>query len=123
MESEHILIVDDDEAICDVFSLMLEREYTVFKAYDGNEAMSILDSHHKLIDVLITDVRLSGVSGIDLCHQYVEDNPKGKVIFITGNIVFPGVDDVQYLDNVLLMQKPFTPSELSMAVRSFLDGD
>ena len=66
MEKEHILVVDDDRDIVATLKIQLEREdYTVFCAYDGEEALDVLmreTIHLILIDVMMP--RLDGFSAI-----------------------------------------------------------
>jgi len=120
MESKRILLVDDDVNICDLFSMTLEQNgYDVVKAYDGMSAMGVLTKQVNLIDMLVTDVRLSGFTGVELCKYYLKNHKYGKVVFITGNIDFDDIDDVQFIDNVLLLQKPFAPSELNALISKF----
>lgn len=124
MGSEKLLVVDDDKDICTIIAMMLERYgYDVLTSNNIANAKTIIDKGASLIDLLITDVRLKNECGVDLCHYYLDNFNDGKVMFITGNADLNG--DSKLLDsaNIIIVQKPFSPSELCNIVKTFLDGD
>lgn len=77
-----ILVVDDDEIARDVVSLSLQREgYSIISAYNGLAAIQILDIED--IDLVITDLRMPGASGMDVLKHSVKNNPDTAVVILT----------------------------------------
>lgn len=77
-----ILVVDDDEIARDVVGLSLQREgYNAISAYDGLSAMQILDLED--MDLVITDLRMPGASGMDVLKHAVKNNPDTAVVILT----------------------------------------
>ncbi len=61
-----ILLVDDDETVRETSADMLEElGHTVLQAADGDSALVLLDEHDE-IDVMVTDIRMPGMSGLEL---------------------------------------------------------
>ena len=81
--SANILIVDDEPAMTDLLAVELRRAgYRTRVASSGEEALSILDAD--TIDVVVTDLRMPGRSGTDLCRAIVQSRPTIPVIVMTG---------------------------------------
>jgi DNA-binding response OmpR family regulator len=114
----NILVCDDDKAIVDAIGIYLENEgYQVFKAFDGIEAIDIID--HQEIHLIIMDIMMPRLDGIRATIKIREDN-KIPVIMLSAksedydkilglNI---GADDY--------ITKPFNPLELIARVKSQL---
>lgn len=81
-----LLIVDDEAIIADglyeVFHSIKSLELDVYKAYSGDEAIELLKKTR--IDIVLTDIRMPGMSGLQLMEQIYKQWPKCKVIFLTG---------------------------------------
>lgn len=81
-----LLIVDDERMITDLlFEYLqnkLESELELYKTYSGRNAIEIMEN--TAIDILITDINMPGVSGLELHRRAKELNPQLKVIFLTG---------------------------------------
>ncbi|NLX76098.1 MAG: response regulator [Clostridiaceae bacterium] len=81
-----LLIVDDEPIIADglfeVFQNLNTLELNVYKAYSGDEAIEILKKTR--IDIVLTDIRMPGMSGLQLMEQIHRQWPKCRVIFLTG---------------------------------------
>ena len=78
-----VLIVDDEEVLRDVLDAVLRREgFEVAMASSGEEALSVLDSDDN-IDLVILDIMLPGISGIDTLRSLRISNPSLPVIIIT----------------------------------------
>jgi two-component system alkaline phosphatase synthesis response regulator PhoP len=85
MENEDatVLVVDDEGAIRYSVTKTLERVgYQVVTASSGEEALDILASQG--FDVVLTDIRMPGISGVDLLAQIKEQSPDAVVILMTG---------------------------------------
>ena len=78
-----ILIVDDEEVLRDVLDAVLRREgFEVAMAASGEEALAVLDEDDN-IDLVILDIMLPGISGIDTLRALRISNPSLPVIIIS----------------------------------------
>ena len=85
-----ILIADDDPILREVVvNILQEPGYMVVSAADGYEAIRILAGRH--VDLMIADVRMPGLDGMQLGLQAKVMRPRLHVIFITGYAVSPEV--------------------------------
>jgi signal transduction histidine kinase len=76
-----ILVVDDEAIIRDLCARAL-KEYEILQAENGHEALKILD--RKDIDLVLVDVMMPGISGLDLLQQIKERDPSQLVMIMTG---------------------------------------
>jgi len=84
MESLSILVVDDEQRVLDEIKEFLQnRDYTVFTANSGSEAFKKLEK--KSIDIVILDIKLPKISGLDVLKRIKEDHPEIEVIMISGH--------------------------------------
>lgn len=110
-----ILIADDEINIADAIAYALKREkYTVHVAYDGEEAMNIINSQYP--DILILDVMMPKLNGFDICKKV--DHMSLGIIMLTAKTGL--VDKVLGLELGAddYMTKPFEIQELIARVRS-----
>ncbi|MBF0472806.1 MAG: response regulator [Nitrospirae bacterium] len=85
-----ILIVDDETAITELMAArFLTRNFNVFKANNGNDALDVLNKNN-MIDVVILDVKMPGLDGLETLKLIKEQHPLVEVIMLTG---FPTVKD------------------------------
>jgi CheY-like chemotaxis protein/glycine cleavage system H lipoate-binding protein len=120
-ETARILVVDDEEPVCKTVASALETEaHTVDTALSAEAAL--LKAETFRYDVVITDLRMPGLSGMDLLKIAAERMPDTKVIMITG---FPSVKsavEAMRLGAFDFIPKPFTPKELRSLVSRALAG-
>ena len=82
MSQKRVLVVDDDSSLRRVTQVQLEHEgYAVSTAASGDEALHILET--TVQDVVITDLRMPGMSGFDLLRQIRANYPEVVVIIVT----------------------------------------
>jgi len=81
-----LLMVDDERLIADLLYeyllQKLEGETELYKAYSGRDAITLMEGTP--MDILITDITMPGISGLDLHQRAKEINPNCKIIFLTG---------------------------------------
>ena len=105
------LVVDDSRQMLDVLCEMIVDEgYDITRAPDGAAALKALSSGH--FELVITDLHMGQVSGVDILRRAKELCPATVVIIVTGNAcIDPALDAVRYgVDGYLL--KPFTMADL-----------
>jgi signal transduction histidine kinase len=79
-----ILLVDDEEGICKILSISLQDNgYEVFTACSGEDAMDIF--FEKNPPIVLTDIKMPGMDGIELLKRIKNENPETEVIMITGH--------------------------------------
>ena len=83
MEKE-ILVVDDERDICEVLDISLsDIGYQVHTAENGEEALRVFEKVSP--PIVLTDIRMPGIDGIELLRRIKEKNPETEVIMITGH--------------------------------------
>jgi len=107
-----ILVVEDDSCILEIISTILEEEgYTVLATNNAEEAINIADKHKGQIELLISDILLPNMNGIQLSQLLMTSNPKVKVLFMSGYssevIGKHGVNG----EEIGFISKPFTINE------------
>jgi DNA-binding NtrC family response regulator len=116
-----ILIVDDEEVLRDVLEVVLRREgFDIVAAASGEEALSILDSTEE-VDLMILDVMLPGISGIDTLRSVRISNPTLPVIVITAFSSIDGAIEAMKHGAFHYIPKPFKNEEVVMTVNKALE--
>jgi two-component system NtrC family response regulator len=88
--TEKILIVDDEGTILDVLSLALEHKgFRVTKAKSGREGLDLIKSEH--VDLIVTDIRLPDIDGLELLKQSKELDSQIEVIVLTGFVTIENI--------------------------------
>ncbi len=81
-----ILVVDDEEMIVNIMEKFLTMSgFGVVRAVGGEAAMKVLDSDER-IDLMIVDMRMPDISGIDVVKKKIELKKKFPVLFLTGAV-------------------------------------
>lgn len=108
-----ILVVDDDPEVREIVAeFLVDSGHQVVQAEGGPQALRLMDDGVEP-DLVITDVRMPEMSGIELADRISRDNPELKVILISGYFVSQQVDR-------RVLRKPFRMRELAEAVASEL---
>src|SRR5258708_7601923 len=116
-----VLIVDDEEVLRDVLDVMLRREgFEVVMAASGEEALSVLDQDEN-IDLVILDIILPGISGIDTLRAVRISNPSLPVIVITAFSSIDGAIEAMKHGAFHYIPKPFKNEEVVLTVNKALE--
>ena len=122
--TETLLLVEDNDAIRDISARALRRRgYTVFEARNAEEAIEWASRSRERADMLITDVIMPGLSGPNLAARLMQQNPKLRVLYMSGYTADAIEVHGTFWGGVPLLQKPFTPSQLAEHVRMALDDN
>lgn len=117
---ERLLVVDDAPATLEVLERNLTSEdYQVFTASGVPEAIKILEATP--IDLVITDLKMPKVSGLDLVRHVRENLKETEVMMITGYATIEGAVEAVKTGADDYLAKPFTDEELLAAVQRALD--
>ena len=115
--SESVLLVEDEEAIRALVGRLLEElGYRVVTAADAEEALEKLQ---KPFDLLLTDVLMPGLNGVQLAELVQAKHPGTAVVLMSGYI--GEASEVAGADGYRLLRKPFTRRDLAEMVRRELD--
>jgi len=114
--SQRILVVEDSAGLREMFALILRRDGHVVDAVAlGTEALAHLE--RSAYDVIISDVSLgSGLSGLDLAYAVRQISPRVRFILATGAVEELSHVECERLGVDLVLNKPFTPTQLRRAV-------
>jgi len=116
-----ILIVDDEEVLRDVLETLLRREgFDVLLAASGEEALSILDGEEE-VDLVILDIMLPGISGIDTLRSIRVSSPELPVIVITAYSSIDGAIEAMKHGAYHYIPKPFKNEEVILTVNKALE--
>jgi len=113
-EQSTVLVVDDEQDVADLYSMWLQDEYRVRSAYEGEEALDVLDES---VDVVLLDRRMPGQSGDDVLEEIRERDLDCRVVMVTA--VKPDFDILEMgFDDYLV--KPVSRDDLLETVEQML---
>jgi two-component system, cell cycle sensor histidine kinase and response regulator CckA len=117
-DPETILLAEDEDGVRKyVSSVLRSNGYAVLEAGSGREALVVAERHDGAIHLLLTDVVMPEMGGLELTERFAEERPGVAVLMMSG-----------YADGPLpngreLLVKPFTPRALLGRVREALRTD
>ena len=115
-----ILVVDDEQKICESCVKILSKVgFEVQYALDGYDALRLINGEE--FAVIITDLKMSAMGGMELLSRVKETHPETMVIVITGYATVSSAVEVMKMGAVDYLPKPFTPEELRGAVKRALE--
>lgn len=119
LQKENILIVDDDYDMLELLQRNLTNQhFHTYKAASVTEAVDILKLSH--IDLLITDLQMPGINGLELIKYVDEHFPEIPKLVITGYPSLDGAVNAMRSGALDYLVKPFTQEELKTAVEKSL---
>jgi DNA-binding NtrC family response regulator len=116
-----VVIVDDDESIRKTFFLILNSDYSVYVAKDAEEALQRFRKSN--IDLIIADLKLPHLNGLDMIAKFRELGYKGEVILISA---FPDLVDPKELDRLSVghfFVKPLDLDALNQSINHLLSSE
>ncbi|HEY0320146.1 MAG TPA: response regulator [Pyrinomonadaceae bacterium] len=114
-----ILVVDDDEAIRDMLYELFEEKHRCHMAETAEQALLFLETEH--YDVILTDISMPGLSGLELLGQMRHTQPDTPVIVITG------IQDQDHAQGLLklgafnFLLKPFRLEDIEASVEKAIE--
>lgn len=118
-----ILVVDDESVIADTLSIILSKSgYCAMTAYSGREALEIAEAVPP--ELLITDVMMPGMTGIELAIAVTESLPDCKILLFSGQAattdMLLGAREAGH--DFAIMTKPIHPADMLRRVRESLEN-
>jgi two-component system response regulator HydG len=118
--AERILVVDDDAAMRRSVAIMLRREgYAVHEAAGGAAALEGLE--REPVDLVVTDLRMNGTSGLDVLRRVKQATPDVEVIMMTAYGSIESAVEAMRLGAFDFVTKPFEVEQVLLRVRNALE--
>lgn len=114
-----LLIVDDDKLTRETLSIALEDEYSTITAKDGKSALEILEKEQ--IDLVLSDLFMPGMNGIELLERINMFSEKPPVIFITGQGTVETAVQAMKLGAADYVTKPINIDRLELLIQKTLE--
>lgn len=116
------LVVDDQAGIRTIVRRTLESQgLQVVEAGSGEEALSLLDRRKEEFALLVTDMRMPGMTGRDLADRVRYRHPATRILFVSGFTDDPSVQSGILPERSRFLAKPFDPDRLIDAVKKLLE--
>jgi DNA-binding NtrC family response regulator len=116
-----VLLVDDDEMLLAVLKALLMSEgYEVLTALDGNKAIGIVKAVD--LDLVISDIRMSPMNGMELLRLIHQEKPNLPVIMLTAYASAKTAKECKELGAVGYLSKPFTNDEVLGIVQHAIES-
>ena len=120
MPKEKILIVDDEKSIREFLEIMLKKEgYKVGSAVNAEEALKLF--HNSNYELVISDIKMSGMDGVELLKKIKEINPETIVLMITAYASVDTAIDAMKAGAYDYITKPFNVDEVKHIIQNALD--
>lgn len=121
---ETILLVEDEENVRrPLLEILKAHGYNVLEAADAAQAIEISKHHSGPIHLMVTDILMAGMSGVELAEQLSYDRAGMKVLFATGYPAGLAEGSSLAQASTPLLKKPFTGRDLATKVREVLESD
>ena len=116
-----VLLVEDSDVVRDVVAGLLEGGgFTVLQASGGEEALALARRGDAPIDLLLTDIVMPGMSGVELADRLALERPDVRILFMTGYAEEGVVNEGILGKHRECIGKPFTQEEITKRVRRIL---
>ena len=116
-----VLVVEDEASVLRLVRRVLEAEgMVVMSAQDAEEALLLASQHPGVIDLLLTDVVMPGLNGLELARRVVAERPLLKVLFMSGYADHAAVQRDIIDAGRPFLQKPFAPDRLLARAKEVL---
>jgi two-component system, cell cycle sensor histidine kinase and response regulator CckA len=113
-----VLLVEDDDLSRTVVRYSLAQlGYAVLEATGPKQALALWNEHSSEVALLLTDVVMPTMNGIELCAALTALRPGLRTLLMSGHDIGAG----EYPDGVHFLRKPFGVTALALAVRAALD--
>ncbi len=120
---ETVLVCDDDDNVREMLSKILRlRGYQILAARNGRHALELAATHPGRIHLLLTDLAMPGMSGIELARELRKRDEELRTLFMSGYAEDADLVSMSLGPRTYFVAKPFLPGDLTRAVSSILEG-
>lgn len=117
--TEAVLVVDDDEDTRELLAEVLRhRGFTVTTSDSGSECLAAIARADVNIAVVLTDVEMPGMNGIELCRRIRSDYPRIVAIVMSGRLTPSTIEEVERSGATAFLKKPVDISTLDRMLRT-----
>ena len=118
LEKINILLIEDEQLIYESLTKYLKNsDAKVISTQNGSEGYDLFRKNYQKLDLVILDINLPGLNGIELYHKFKEISPKISVLFITGYSDYKIPEPDKF--DLGILAKPFSLSELAQKLDHF----
>jgi signal transduction histidine kinase len=119
---EVVLLVEDEPEVLQMTARVLrDGGYEVLEAENGRAALELLEEYQKRLDLLVTDVAMPQIDGIELAARLRRKHPHLPVVFTSGHVGDESLHSGLLGPESAFLLKPFPPDALIACARSLLD--
>ena len=123
MPTKTILLAEDDESLNRMISQVLERHgFLVLRAKDGKEALALFEAKLGDIELVISDIEMPRMSGVELRSRLRKQSPQLKIILISATFPEPHLLDLELGMYDRFIAKPFDISSLLSITEAFVSS-
>ncbi len=116
-----VLLVDDSDALRGILcEFLIDYGFNVLEAANGAAAIELFERYPTPVDLLVTDIQMPGITGLELADYLTEREPRMPVLYISINTA-SGVDAFS-APNRSFLPKPFDPDTFLQRVRELIES-
>jgi len=125
MTQKRILIVDDELMLLYSLRRMLDDVYDITIAHGGQKAIDIINKQESQFDLIISDVSMPDVNGVNLFLYIAKHHPglEQRVIFMTGGPMSAYLDEFFLTNKAMCLLKPFDSEKLLQVIKELVNED
>ena len=115
-----ILVVDDEKIILDIFEEYLEMcGHVPVTAHNGRQAIDLYLEQPDAFDLILTDINMPIVDGLELAHRIRVVRPLAPIIFISARLEEEIWDEISLFEPCKWLKKPFQLEQLNQLISHF----
>jgi two-component system cell cycle sensor histidine kinase/response regulator CckA len=121
LDSRTILLIDDEEMVVKITEAMLKKiGCKILKATNGHEGLKLFQRYRNIIDLIICDMIMPEMDGLQFVHKLREIDPRVKVLLSSGSLIDEDEKDVANRGFDGLIKKPYKLNDLSEKIGNIL---
>ena len=115
------MLIDDDEIVVKITEMMLKKNgYNILKANSGHDGLKLFQKYRNQIDLIICDMIMPKMDGLELVHRLREIDPYVKVLLSSGSLIDEDEKDIVNRGFDGLIKKPYKMNALTEKIEKIL---